>query len=228
MTTTEPSTDRELVCFNRLLMTDETPTLCSQVYCDKNGYQHQTMKAFWLTTDGRLVHVDRASEDIKFRYLRQQNLRVALSLWTTNPELCGQTMRDSALAHNNLIRICGEAARLSQGRFYNLYANYPLPINDIDGRRNGPLPDIPTVDENTIDAKETRFGGELLLELQPLYASYFSFITDTSTSETLKAKVALLDAQWLVKEDCSELLFSLDLRTNLFTRIAIMLALALA
>lgn len=222
---TEPLTDRELLCVNRTLMTGEEPELCSQVCRDEIAYQ-QDMKAFWLTTDGRLVNVDRLSEDIKFRYLRQQNMRVALSLWTTNPELCGQTMRASGLAHDNLIKICGEAARLSQGRFYNLYANYPLPINT-DGEQDVSL-ELLWVDEKAIDAKEIQNGGELLLELQPLYTAYFSFITDNSTSDKLKERVSLLGAQWLVQEDCSELHFSLNLRRNWFTRMFIRLALFLA
>lgn len=222
---TEPLTDRELLCVNRTLMAGEEPELCSQVCCDKIAYQ-KDMKAFWLTTDGRLVYVDRPSEDIKFRYLRQQNMRVALSLWTTKPELCRQTLRASESAHDNLIKICGEAARLSQGRFYNLYANYPLPINT-DGKQDVSL-DLPVGNEKEIDAKEIRNGGELLLELQPLYTAYFRFITDNSTSDTLKERVLLLGAQWLVQEDCSELQFSLNLRRNWFTRMVIRLALFLA
>lgn len=144
----------------------------------------QDMKAFWLTTDGRLVYVDRLSEDSKFRYLRQRHLRVVLSLWTTNPELCVHAIRASGSAHHNLIKIFGEAARLSQGRFYNLYANYPLPT-----RREGHW--------------EVRNGGELLLKLQPLYAAYFSFITDNCTFKKLRKRVLLLGAQWLVQEDSS-------------------------
>lgn len=218
-------TDSELLCVNRTLMTGEKPELCSQLSCDNIAYK-QDIKAFWLTTDGRLVYVDRLSEDIKFRLLRQQNLHVALSLWNTNPELCRRIMRDSGLAHNNLIRICGEAARLSKGRFYNLYANYPLPMNT-EGEQDLSLNCI-WVNEKDITLKEIRNGGELILELQPLYTAYFSFISDNSTSNKLKERVLLLGAQWLVQEDISELHFSLNLRNNWFTRMSIRLALFLA
>lgn len=221
----EPLTDRELLWVNRTLMTDDEPELCSQVCCDKIALQ-QDIKAFWLTTDGRLVYVDRLSEDIKFRRLRLQNLRVALSLWTTNPELCGQGMRASGLAHGNLIGICGEAARLSKGNFYNLYTKYPLPINT-DGEKNLSI-EIMWVAEKTIASKEIRSGGELLLQLQPLYSAYFSFMKDTSASNELRERVVRLGAEWLVQQDCCEVESSLNLRRNWITRIVIRLALFLA
>lgn len=223
---TEPLTDRELLRVNRTLMTSEEPDLCNQVY-EKITYQQETdMKAFWLTTDGRMVFVDRLSEDIKFRYIRERNLRVALSLWATKRELCEQTMRASEVAHNNLIAICGEAARLSEGRFYNLYAKYPLPINS-DIAQNVALQAL-WVHENEIDTKEIWNGEELLIELQPLYTAYFSLITESSTCTKLKDRVSLLGARWLVQEDCSELQFSLNLSRNWFTRMIIWLALFMA
>lgn len=223
---TQPLTDQELRRLNRALMTGEESELCSQVWCCDNIAYQQDMKAFWLTTDGRLVCVDRVSEDVKFRRLRRQNMHVALSLWTTSPDLCGQTMRTSESAHDNLIALCGDAARLSQGRFYNLYANYPLPINT-EGERYDSL-DVPTVPERDIYAKEIRSGGVLLLELQPLYTAYFGFVADSSACEKLRERVSLLGARWLVREDCSELQFSLNLSRNWFTRMLIRLALFLA
>ena len=213
-------TDRESIGFNRTMMTSEQPELYRH---DKTAY-NQDVKAFWLTTTGRLVHVDRLSEDVKFRHLRQQNLRVALSLWTTNPDLCEQTMRLSNCAHTNLITICGEAASLSKGRFYNLYANYPLPINAEGDEKVLSLDSI-WVNENDINSSEIRNGRELLIQLQPLYAAYFRFITDNSTSNDLRERVLLLGAQWLVEADCSELEFSLNLRSNWFTRMCIILSL---
>ncbi|KAJ8009813.1 hypothetical protein DPEC_G00068100 [Dallia pectoralis] len=205
-------------------MSSGDPELCSQVCCDPIANQ-KAMKAFWLTLDGRLVYVNRLSEDIKFRRIRQQNVCVALSLWTTNPELCGHMMRASGSAHANLIEICGEAAHLSQGMFYNLYANYPLPIHG-DGE-----PDVSQellwLNEKDIDAEEIRTGRELLLELQPLYVAYFGFAADHFTSIVLRERVSLLGARWLLEDDRSELQFSLDLRRNWFTRMAIRLALFL-
>lgn len=223
----ESLTDRELLWVNRTLMTGEEPELCSQVCCDKIDFQ-QDIKSFWLTTDGRLVYVDRLSEDIKFRRIRLQNMRVALSLWTTNPELCGQAMRDSGLAHGNLIGICGEAARLSNGNFYNLYTKYPLPINT-DGEKTKNLSiELIWVSEKAIDSKEIRSGGELLLQLQPLYSAYFSFITDKAACNELRERVVRLGAEWLVQQDYSEVESSLNLRRNWVTRIVITLALFLA
>ena len=216
---TTPLTDQELRRFNRTLMSGAEPELCSQVSCDHHSYS-QDIKAFWLTADGRLVYVDRISEDIKFRRLRQHNLRVALSLWTTDPELCGQTMRASDSAHDNLIKVCGEAARLSKGRFYNLYANYPLPITT-DGEQDAAAVRA----DDSVVAREIRNGGELLLELQPLYTEYFRFVTDNCTSDALRERVSLLGAQWLVQEDRSELQFSLNLSRDWFTRMVTRMAL---
>lgn len=221
----EPLTDRELVRCNRILMTGDEPELCSQVHCENLACRGE-MKAFWLTTGAQLVRVDRPSEDIKFRYIRERNLRVGMSLWTSNPELCGQTMRAASAAHENLIRICGEAALFSRGKFYNVYANYPLPINTERERRA--CSDSHWLEEKDICATEIRNGQELLVELQPLYAEYFSFIMDNSTSDTLKERVTLLGAQWLIEEDRSELLFSLDIKRNWLKRMALRLALFLS
>ncbi|KAE8277814.1 hypothetical protein D5F01_LYC24141 [Larimichthys crocea] len=217
-------TDRELLYVNRTLMTGEESELCRSVYCDEMAYRRD-MRAFWLTTDGRLVLVDQLCEDMKFRRLRQKNLLIALSLWTTDPELCGQTMRASKVAHGNLVTICGEAARLSRGRFHNLYANYPLPVN-VDAEQNASSESI-WLDEKTFQAREIRNGSDLLLEIQPLYTAYFTFLSDNSTSSVLDERVSLLGAQWLVQEDRSELQFSLNLRRNWFTRMVIRLALFL-
>lgn len=221
---TVPLTDRELLCVNRTLMTGEESELCRRVYCDEMAYRRD-MKAFWLTTDGRLVLVDQLCEDMKFRRLRQKNLLIALSLWTTDPELCGQTMRASKVAHGNLVTICGEAARLSRGRFHNLYANYPLPVN-VDAELNASS-ELVWLDEKTFQAREIRNGSDLLLELQPLYTAYFTFLSDSSTSNVLDERVSLLGAQWLVQEDRSELQFSLNLRRNWIMRMVIRLVLFL-
>lgn len=61
------------------------------------------------------------------------------------------------------------------------------------------------MDEKETDTKEIQSDGELLLELQPLYTAYFSFVMDDSTSDKLRERVSLLGAKWLVQEDCSEL-----------------------
>lgn len=221
---TVPLTDRELLYVNRTLMTGEESELCTRLYSDEMAYR-QDMRAFWLTTDGRLVLVDQLCEDVKFRRLRQKNLRIALSLWTTDPELCGQTMRASTVAHGNLVTICGEAARLSPGRFHNLYANYPLPVNS-DAEQNVSS-ELLWLDEKTFRAREIRNGSDLLLELQSLYTAYFTFLSDNSTSDVLDERVSLLGARWLVQEDRSELQFSLNLRRNWITRMVVRLALFL-
>lgn len=222
---TEQLPEREWRHMNRTLMAHEHAEMCSQV-CSVMEADQPDMKAFWLTTDGRLVYVDRFSEDIKFRYLRRQNLRVALSLWTINPELCGQSMQASGSAHANLIRICGEAMTLSHGRFYNVYARYPLPIN-INSEQADSF-EVRGVHEKDIAAREIQNGQALLLELYPLYTEYFSFITDTSTVSKLKERVWLLGAQWLVQEDLSEVQFSLNLKRHWFARMLTRLALFLS
>lgn len=218
-------TDQELLYVNRMLMTGEQPELCRQVCCERcdgTGCRRD-MKAFWLTTDGKLVLVDCLCEDVKFRRLREKKLRVALSLWTAKPELCGEMMRTSDVAHGTLLKICEEATRLSRGGFHNLYAKYPLPIN-MDAERDA-SPELLWVDEETIRKTEIRNGSELLLELWPLYMAYFNFVSDNPTSDMLNDRVSLLGAQWLVLEERSELQFSLNLRRNWFVRTIIRLSL---
>ena len=222
---TAPLTKRELHHVNRTLMGHDITELCNQV-CAVETADQQDMKAFWLTTEGRLVCVDRLSEDLKFRHIRQRNLRVALSLWTSNPELCGQTMRTSGSAHANLIRICGEAMSLSQGSFYNLYAKYPLPV-DTTAKQDVSF-EFWRVDEKDIHATEIQGGQALLVELVPLYTEYFSFIMNPSTVSKLTDRVQLLDAQWWVQEELSELEFSQNLKTNGFARMLARLAFFLA
>lgn len=224
---TKPLTDQELLYVNRTLMTGERPELCRRACCERCDETdcRRDMKAFWLTTDGRLVLVDRLCEDVKFRRLREKNLRVALSLWTANPELCGETMRASDVAHGNLLKICEEAARLSRGGFHNLYAKYPLPVN-ADAEKDASS-ELLWVDEETIRKTEIRNGSDLLLELRPLYAAYFNFVSDNSTSDALNERVSLLGAQWLVLEERSELQFSLNLRRSWFMRTIVRLSLFL-
>lgn len=83
------------------------------------------------------------------------------------------------------------------------------------------------LDEKTFQAREIRNGSDLLLELQPLYTAYFTFLSDSSTSNVLDERVSLLGAQWLVQEDRSELQFSLNLRRNWIMRMVIRLVLFL-
>lgn len=220
------SSEQEALYLNRTLMADGEPKLSSG---NCNGLlDRNEIKAFWLTTDGHLVQVTQLSEDIKFRNLRQQNLQVALSLWNTDPELCSQAMLASDVAHTNLIAICGEAMSLSQGRFYNLYARYPLPINP-DRKRDESSPWVngysEPVAESTIKANEIHTGADLLLELQPFYVAYFSFLDGDCTHATLRDRVSILGAWWLVQSECLELQFSLDLSSSWVTRMIFRLAL---
>lgn len=220
----------ETVYINRMFMADGIPELCSPICYEKSpGNQLGAMKSFWLTTDGRLVCVSRFSEDIKFRYLRERNLRSALSLWITHPELCRETVRASEVAHETLLKLCASATWLSQGRFYNLYARYPLPINNKTDYvlENTISQECSYVDEKEIDKKEITNPQELLEELEPLYVAYFTFLTNENTSNRLKDLVSILGAQCLVQQDRSELLFSLSLSRSLFTRILIRLAMFL-
>lgn len=221
--------DRKTLRENRTLMADGDPDLCLDLCCVEH-LSRTDMKAFWLTTGGRLVRVDHPSEDIKFRRVRQQNLKDALSLWNTKPELCEGTMRTSAAAHRNLIQICEEARRRA-GRlgFYNLYATYPLPVGS-DCEYGETLiveqrPGSAVVAEAEIAVKGVDTGVDLLHELQPLYAAYFGFVYGEFVTEALQRRVSQLGAQWLVQCERSELRFSLDLKRNRLTRMVVQLAL---
>lgn len=218
------NTEQELVRVNRVLMTGDDYHLCSRISQADLVYP-DTMKAFWLTTDARLVCVERMSEDIKFRSVRERNRRVALSQWTNNPEMCGQTLREARVAHSNLVRICGQAATFSRGKFYNLYARYPLPT---DCKQTTDFETIEWIEEREIFCTEIINGKELVTELRPLYATYFSFITNTSTSNALRDRVSLLGAQWMIEEERSELMFTLTVKHSWLKRAAVKLALLLS
>lgn len=220
--------DGEKININRMLMADGEYELCQQV-CPETSQRGQvgSMRSFWLTTEGRLVCVNQFSEDIKFRYLREINLRSTLSLWITHPELCRETVHASSLAHGTLLELCASATDLSAGRFYNLYARYPLPINQTD--RVGARcisKECPFVDEKAIDAKVITTGQELIQQLEPLYVAYFNFLQDNYSSSKLRERVSVLGAHWLVQQDWSELLCSLSL-SNVLTRNLIRLAMFL-
>lgn len=138
--------------------------------------------------------------------------------------MCGQTLREARVAHNNLVRICVQAAMFSRGKFYNLYAKYPLPTECTQT----PDSDRTWIVEKDIRTVEIRTGKELLIELQPLYIAYFSLITNMSTSNALKDRVSLLGAQWMIEEERSELMFSLDIKHSWLKRTAVKLALLLS
>ncbi|KAK2812101.1 hypothetical protein Q5P01_000100 [Channa striata] len=207
----EPLTDREAIRANRALMSgladfddeaEPTPARGEELRRDGIG-----MRAFWLTTYGSLVCVEEPSEDLKFRELRRDNLRTALALWTAKPELCAQGVKASSAAHAALIEMCGEASRLSRGRFYNLYARYPLPVETEEKAKAG-CPAVPLagrqppyrrrretpVDERSIASREIRTGAELLSELGPMYAAYLGFTEDESKHRGLSERAALLGA----------------------------------
>lgn len=231
----EPLTDREAIRANRALMSgladfddeaEPTPARGEELRRDGIG-----MRAFWLTTYGSLVCVEEPSEDLKFRELRRDNLRTALALWTAKPELCAQGVKASSAAHAALIEMCGEASRLSRGRFYNLYARYPLPVETEEKAKAG-CPAVPLagrqppyrrrretpVDERSIASREIRTGAELLSELGPMYAAYLGFTEDESKHRGLSERAALLGGGWLVREERAELRLSAKLSSSRLTR----------
>lgn len=227
----EPLTDREAVRSNRALMSgvvdDElVPPSDEDLRQDGIG-----MRAFWLTTDGSLVCVETPSEDAKFRELRRETLRTALALWTATPALCARNVKASSAAHATLIEICGEASRLSRGRFYNLYAKYPLPV-EVEAKPETGCPaglisrrqprhrrryETP-VAERAISFREIRTGAELLSVLKPMYAAYFDFVEDESTQRGLSDRAARLGGGWLVREERAELRLSARLRNSRLAR----------
>lgn len=210
-------TDRDLVERNRLMMTSELPNdVDLERRCDR---RHEALRAFWLTSEGDLVYVTSSSEDMKFRSIRARNRSVALSLWTSNPELCGQTMRESASAYSNLIRICERASVSSNGRFYNLYANYPLPVQGEPDELAGC--ELHVCEERDVCGIEIRDGDQLLVYLSPIYEKYFDFITDQNNAVDLRDRVESLGARWLVEHDRNETLFTLRVKHNWFTRMCI-------
>lgn len=211
-----PLNNRDLSNLNRVLMSDLDLDICREVARDTEG--KYAMKAFWLTMDGRLVYVNKLSEDLKFRSMRQCNLSGLMR--TQESKRYSEMMRASSLAHDNLMSICEQAASLSRGRFYNLYAQYPLPITIYtQGHRTG----SGDTGAEAIDAHDICNGLALLQELEPLYVEYFGLLADRAAPYT-RDRVSLLGAEWLVEQDRKELQFSTRVRGCWFTRVLITFA----
>lgn len=208
----DPLIGRDQVERNRSLMTDLPGDQSS-------GHAGGAITAFWLTSDGRLVYVTNVAEDMKFRTIRARNRGLALALWTTNRELCGDTMSACASAYSNLIQLCADASVCSGGRFYNLYATYPLPVQDggIDTRiRYGA-----EFTERNVHAFDVHNGGQLANHLNAMYEKYFAFVFDETTSAELSGRVDRLDARWLVDHDRDEVEFSARVTRNWWTRLCV-------
>lgn len=219
----DPLTGREYVERNRMMMTGHLPDArdmdlaCGPV---TNG----TMKAFWLTSDGKLVYVTNMSDDVKFRMIRARNLSLALALWAVNPELCEPTMKAAASAYSNLIQICTEASVRSSGRFYNLYATYPLPAKEYalaGGYTN-------VCHEHNVSAVEIYHGEHLAEHLRVMYETYFVFMSDNTTSAQLRDRVHKLGAGWLVDHDRNEAAFTMLVKRNWWTRLCVRLAMLIS
>ncbi|MEQ2215328.1 hypothetical protein XENOCAPTIV_030747 [Xenoophorus captivus] len=161
------------------------------------GVTQRFMKTFWLDLEGNLVCVDVIQEDIKLSRLRAQRLEMALSCWTKDPSLCSHTIKASDEAHRGLFAICGQATRVSGGRFHNLYAHYPLPVDAdiiwISDRVIQDPPDVGRVEKR----HELRDRIELLFALEPFYVAYFKFLSEPDRHEDLKRSMNLLGAEWL-------------------------------
>lgn len=214
----DPLIDREYVERNRILMTERLP---GSRHSGHAGGASNAMKAFWLTSDGKLVYVTDMSEDMKFRTIRARNRSLALALWTANPELCGETMKACASAYSNLIRLCTDASLCSSGRFYNLYATYPLPVqDDTDARVLG---GADAFTERSVRAFDIHHGEHLVNHLNVMYERYFAFMADETTSAELSDRVDKLGARWLVDHDRNEAMFSTRVKHNWWTRLCVKL-----
>lgn len=220
----DPLTDRESVERNRIMMTGEL--LDSRDSNHTYGASRNGMKAFWLTSDGKLVYVTNMSEDMKFRAIRARNRNVALALWSSNPELCGPTMRACAAAYSNLIRVCKEASVCSSGKFYNLYAAYPLPVQDAQDPRA--VSDTHAFSEHNVHAVEIHHGDQLSKHLGVMYEKYFEFMCNETNSGELSDRVDKLGARWLVDHDRNEVMFSVLVKHNWWTRLCVKLALLIS
>lgn len=220
----DPLTDRESVERNRIMMTGEL--LDSRDSDHARGASRNVMKAFWLTSDGKLVYVSNMSEDMKFRAIRARNRSVALSLWDTNPELCGPTMKACASAYSNLIRVCQEASVCSGGRFHNLYATYPLPVQDNHNARVES--EAHELNEHTVCAVEIYHGEQLLKHLSVMYEKYFDFMANETNCGELSDRVDKLGARWLVDHDRNEVVFSVLVKHNWWTRLCVKLTMLIS
>lgn len=216
----DPLTGREYVERNRMMMTGHLPDTrdmpCGPVVTG-------TMKAFWLTSDGKLVYVTNMSDDVKFRMIRARNLSLALASWTVNPELCEPAMRSAAAAYSNLIQICTDARVCSSGRFYNLYATYPLPVKE-----HAVAGDTDVCHEHDVSAVEIYHGGHLADHLREMYETYFVFMSDNTTSSQLRDRVRKLEAGWLVDHDRNETAFTMLVKGNWWTRLCVRLAMLIS
>lgn len=220
----DPLIDRKSVERNRIMMTGELPD--SRDSDRVGGVSMYDMKAFWLTSDGKLVYVTNMSEDMKFRTIRARNRSVALALWAANPELCGPAMKACASAYSNLIRVCTEASVYSSGRFYNLYATYPLPVhNDPDARVVG---DTDAFSEHTVYAVAIHHGEQLAKHLAVMYEKYFELMSDETNYGELSNRVDKLGARWLVDHDRNEAVFSVLVKRNWWTRLYVRLTMLIS
>lgn len=210
--------DRDLIWLNRALMSDVHVDAFKDLMYEKTNMRE--MKAFWLTVEGRLVYVDSLSEDLKFRSMRERNISRAMN--TSESKMYSEMMKASSSAHRNLMSICEQAASLSRGRFYNLYARYPLPIAKYETQVLQ-SESILGSDDQMIHATEIQTGFALLNALEPLYVEYFKLLKGEPCDGTLY-KVSLLGAQWLVDQDRAEITFAEYVRHDWFTRIRIALA----
>lgn len=188
--------------------------------CDPIG-----MKAFWLTGGGALVCVERPSDDAKLSSLRLRNLHDNVSMWAVQRDLCSHTMKASAAAHSHLIELCADAARRDGRQFHNLYAAYPLPV---EGQERALTQDGTFLRaeneeasrrlERSVRFREIRSGEELLRDLRPMYAAHRAILNASGAGGALHERVALLGAQWLVREERAELRLSEELRSSALSR----------
>lgn len=191
-----------------------------------NPLNAERVSAFWLLTDGGLVVVDEAEEDLKLRDVRAENLRVARELWAADPNSCARIVRAAARAYETFIRMCGEAARST--RFYNLYATYPLAHRGREsyGERSS-ITQFCAAGERSVRVRDIKTAHALLATLEPLYRAHFDLVLHDRGTATLKESVRRLGAEWLVAQDRLELQISTEITYNWVARLLVRLTMLL-
>lgn len=135
-------------------------------------------------------------------------------------------MKACASAYSNLIRVCKEASVCSSRRFYNLYAAYPLPVQDDPAARA--VGDTDAFSEHNVCAVEIHHGEQLSKHLGVMYEKYFEFMSNETNSGELSDRVDKLGARWLVDHDRNEAVFSVLVKHNWWTRLCVKLALLIS
>ncbi|KAK2814631.1 hypothetical protein Q5P01_001011 [Channa striata] len=140
----EPLTDREAIRATRALMSGLADFDDEAEPTSRPGEELRRrigMRAFLADHARSLVWRGGTVQDLKFRELRR---RAPTDRWPCGPrnQNCAPQGVKAFERSRALIEMCGEASRLSRGRFYNLYARYPLPVETEEKAKAG-CPAVP-------------------------------------------------------------------------------------